>query len=595
VVPSLVVSTADREPVESSAFTSSGIQPRMDEFESGPSGTDDLAGPDLSERHEDPSEHDSSQNDPSQSDASQSDEAAPVSTRTRSRKARAQDAEPIDINTADWQLIRQALPGVGEVLAKRIVAHRDEHGPFGDLDDLARVPGVSPRLTMRIAPKLSIAASYVRSRSVPPEVRTEEERARFDEAAAAYERISEPDGAFATSGLLERSLKAGLPTTLSIADVSSSQAELEFYDRTTVPRVSSAPVSLSEVEFVERISPVSDSLMPSAMTRVESDDWAPDSSAQSFVHASSLVPNEPSPASTLGTPQRLDVPSYRVSSLMGAPNPDGSDDLPPLDPPDEVFVGGALFEPSSRPIEDEDLRASREGDAPAQSSSRRSLLEETPAPPDVRASVVRASEPPPVDKSSPKPTPKPVVVAPAKAASPQPSRPWLQAAGFAALALVAGLGGAWFGAAKAPTAAVERVSTDMADVKTNVDAVRTDVDTLKDRVSALSSAHVRTETRLTEQEALNLVVDDRISKQERDAKELSRLSQSAEEKAKRAEERSETSAARLQKVEEEMTWHRMVTDSKVDSLRQRVRQAADDLESVAPRKRTKVSSAEPEP
>lgn len=50
-------------------------------------------------------------------------------------------AERIDVNSAT-ALELEALPGVGEVLAARIVAWRDEHGPFRDLEALGEVSGV---------------------------------------------------------------------------------------------------------------------------------------------------------------------------------------------------------------------------------------------------------------------------------------------------------------------------------------------------------------------------------------------------------------------------------------------------------------------
>ncbi|MCZ7532798.1 MAG: helix-hairpin-helix domain-containing protein [Acidimicrobiia bacterium] len=46
-----------------------------------------------------------------------------------------------DINTAD-EAGFEALPGIGPVIAERIVAYRDEHGPFETLESLLDVPGI---------------------------------------------------------------------------------------------------------------------------------------------------------------------------------------------------------------------------------------------------------------------------------------------------------------------------------------------------------------------------------------------------------------------------------------------------------------------
>jgi competence protein ComEA len=47
----------------------------------------------------------------------------------------------ISLNQADASRLED-LPGVGPVLAERIVAHRDANGPFETVEDLLEVPGI---------------------------------------------------------------------------------------------------------------------------------------------------------------------------------------------------------------------------------------------------------------------------------------------------------------------------------------------------------------------------------------------------------------------------------------------------------------------
>lgn len=59
------------------------------------------------------------------------------------------DARAIHLNTATpEELVR--LQGIGEVLAGRIVAYREEHGPFASLERLTDVSGIGPKLVEAI-------------------------------------------------------------------------------------------------------------------------------------------------------------------------------------------------------------------------------------------------------------------------------------------------------------------------------------------------------------------------------------------------------------------------------------------------------------
>ncbi len=71
------------------------------------------------------------------------------STDTRDVAAADGSLAKININTATTQEL-EALPGVGEVIAARIVTYREQHGPFRSVDDLIHVEGISDRAIDRI-------------------------------------------------------------------------------------------------------------------------------------------------------------------------------------------------------------------------------------------------------------------------------------------------------------------------------------------------------------------------------------------------------------------------------------------------------------
>ncbi len=57
---------------------------------------------------------------------------------------------PVNLNTATAEDL-DALPGIGPVLAQRIVAHRGAEGPFRSVDQLDDVPGIGPTTAAELA------------------------------------------------------------------------------------------------------------------------------------------------------------------------------------------------------------------------------------------------------------------------------------------------------------------------------------------------------------------------------------------------------------------------------------------------------------
>jgi competence protein ComEA len=63
----------------------------------------------------------------------------------------------IDVNSATWVEWGQ-LEGIGDSLARRIVADREQNGPFHSIDELRRVKGIGPKTLERMRPWLTVSS-----------------------------------------------------------------------------------------------------------------------------------------------------------------------------------------------------------------------------------------------------------------------------------------------------------------------------------------------------------------------------------------------------------------------------------------------------
>ena len=64
----------------------------------------------------------------------------------------------LDLNSARERDL-DLLPGIGPVMARRIVADRAAHGRFRGVDDLARVRGIGPKTLAKLLPYLTVRAA----------------------------------------------------------------------------------------------------------------------------------------------------------------------------------------------------------------------------------------------------------------------------------------------------------------------------------------------------------------------------------------------------------------------------------------------------
>ena len=66
------------------------------------------------------------------------------------------NSEKVNINTASWEELT-ALEGIGDVLAKRIVAYREQNGPFSSAEELMEISGIGEKKFQAIREQITVS------------------------------------------------------------------------------------------------------------------------------------------------------------------------------------------------------------------------------------------------------------------------------------------------------------------------------------------------------------------------------------------------------------------------------------------------------
>lgn len=75
----------------------------------------------------------------------------PGATQEESKKPK----PPVNVNTASVAELAR-LPGVGQVIARRIVRHREKSGPFRKVDELLVIRGISQARLEKLRPLVTV-------------------------------------------------------------------------------------------------------------------------------------------------------------------------------------------------------------------------------------------------------------------------------------------------------------------------------------------------------------------------------------------------------------------------------------------------------
>ncbi len=62
----------------------------------------------------------------------------------------------VNINTATAQQLRDGLDGIGDVMAKRIVAYREENGSFKSIDAIKNVDGIGDKTFAKLKDHITV-------------------------------------------------------------------------------------------------------------------------------------------------------------------------------------------------------------------------------------------------------------------------------------------------------------------------------------------------------------------------------------------------------------------------------------------------------
>lgn len=154
--------------------------------------------------------------------------------------------EMVEINTANVEEL-MTLPGIGEVIAQRIIHYREENGPFSYISEIQQVKGIGEKTYEQIRSRIYIKGQ---PEEAAPSQQSSQDSGQGHIKDSSAGGTTKPPPRSSVPADVKSSSSTAAHTSSSAVSVPSSNAETEESSSRTPPQF---PLDLNQVTYEELV------------------------------------------------------------------------------------------------------------------------------------------------------------------------------------------------------------------------------------------------------------------------------------------------------------------------------------------------------